>query len=98
MKTMTSREAQNGFGNFLDTVQREPVMVTRRNRPVGVMVSMNDVPALLELADSIKETIETGIRSGISDSEAGRGKELTDEYITDLKLELQARIDAKKNT
>jgi prevent-host-death family protein len=44
MRTITSKEAQNSFGAFLDSAQREPVMVTRRNRPVGVMLSMENLP------------------------------------------------------
>jgi prevent-host-death family protein len=40
--TITSKEAQNSFGAFLDSAQREPVMVTSRNRPVGVMLSMEN--------------------------------------------------------
>ena len=97
MKTISSREVQNAFGSFLDTVQREPVMVTKRNRPVGVMLSMENLPALFELADSMRETIKAGVKTGLADAEAGKGKELNDNYIADLKQELQARIDTKKN-
>jgi prevent-host-death family protein len=88
MKTMSSREAQNAFGNFLDTAQREPVLVTRRNRPVGVMLSMDNLPALLEFADNIRETIRAGVKTGLADAEAGRGQELTDDYVAGLKKEL----------
>ena len=95
MKTITSKEAQNSFGAFLDTAQREPVMVTRRNRPVGVMLSMENLPAIFELADSMRETIKAGVKAGLADSEAGRGHELTDEYVDSLKDKLQARINAK---
>ncbi len=42
MKTMTAREAKSHFGEFLDTMQREPVLVTKNNRPVGIMISMDD--------------------------------------------------------
>lgn len=97
MKTMSSREAQNAFGSFLDTAQREPVMVTRRNRPVGVMLSMDNLPALLELADNIRETITAGVKAGLADAEAGKGQELNDDYVAGLKQELQARINAKQN-
>ncbi|WP_241086790.1 type II toxin-antitoxin system Phd/YefM family antitoxin [Candidatus Vondammii sp. HM_W22] len=97
MKTMTSKEAQNSFGAFLDTAQREPVMVTRRNRPVGVMLSMENLPALFELADSMRETIKAGVKAGLADAKAGRGQELTDGYIADLKAELQARIDSNNS-
>ncbi len=40
---MTAVEAKTHFGKFLDNVQREPVIVTKKNRPVGVMLSMQDI-------------------------------------------------------
>lgn len=43
MKIMTAAEAKNAFGQFLDTAQREPVLVTKQNRPVGVFLSMQDL-------------------------------------------------------
>ena len=46
MKTMTAADAKNSFGVFLDTIQREPVIVTKKNRSVGMMLSMQDVEAL----------------------------------------------------
>lgn len=46
MKTMTANEAKTHFGAFLDTAQRTPVRVTRRNRVVGVMVSAEDYEAM----------------------------------------------------
>ena len=96
MKTISSREAQNAFGNFLDTAQREPVIVTRGNHPVGVMLPMDNLSALFELTDSIRETIKAGVKSGLTDAEAGRGQKLTSEYVAGLKQELQARINAKQ--
>jgi prevent-host-death family protein len=97
MRTITSKEAQNSFGAFLDSAQREPVMVTRRNRPVGVMLSMENLPAIFELADSMRETIKAGVKTGLADAKAGRGQELTDGYIADLKTELQARIKSNNS-
>ena len=41
MLTMTSLEAQNHFGELIDTSQREPVLITRRGRPVSVVLSPN---------------------------------------------------------
>jgi prevent-host-death family protein len=46
MKAMTAADAKNSFGEFLDTVQHEPVVVTKKNRPVGMMLSMQDVKML----------------------------------------------------
>lgn len=42
MKVMTAREAKNHFGEFLDTARREPVIVTKNDRPVGIMISIED--------------------------------------------------------
>lgn len=39
MRTMTSLEAQNHFGEMIDTSQREPVLITRRGQPVSVVIS-----------------------------------------------------------
>jgi prevent-host-death family protein len=41
MRTMTSLDAQNRFGELIDTSQREPVMITRRGRPVSIVISPN---------------------------------------------------------
>jgi antitoxin Phd len=42
MITMSSLEAQNQFGLLIDSSQREPVTITRRGRPVAVVVSYQD--------------------------------------------------------
>jgi prevent-host-death family protein len=46
MITVTSVEAQNRFGQLLDTVQREPVSVTRHVRPAAFIVSSEVYQAL----------------------------------------------------
>lgn len=42
MKIMSARDAKNHFGEFLDAARREPVVVTKNDRPVGVMISVED--------------------------------------------------------
>ena len=42
MKVMTAREAKNRFGEFLYATRREPVVITKNDRPVGIMVSIED--------------------------------------------------------
>jgi len=39
MLTMTSLAAQNQFGTLIDASQRQPIAVTRRGRPVAVVLS-----------------------------------------------------------
>ncbi len=57
MRAMPSLEAQNHFGEMLDTSQREPVLITRRGRPVSLVLSpANDIEALqLQFARAISE-------------------------------------------
>ena len=48
MIIITSVEAQNRFGQLLDTVQREPVTITRHGRPSAFIVSPQDMDELLD--------------------------------------------------
>ena len=52
MKTMTSVEAQNGFGRLLDFAQRETVVITRHGRPAAFVVSPRDMDDLLNARSS----------------------------------------------
>lgn len=47
MVTKTSAEAQNQFGQLLDTVQREPVAITRHGRTAAFIVSPRDMEELM---------------------------------------------------
>lgn len=49
MRTMTSVEAQNHFGELLDAAQREPVTITRRGRTVAFMISPQDMAEIIEI-------------------------------------------------
>jgi len=46
MRTMTSAEAQNHFGELLDAAQREPATITRRGQPVAFVSSRQEDEAL----------------------------------------------------
>lgn len=48
MLTVTSVEAQNRFGQLLDSAQREPVAITRRGRPAAYIISSQEMDELLE--------------------------------------------------
>lgn len=48
MRSLTSVEAQNRFGELLDAAQREPVSITRRGRPVAFVVSPADMKDLID--------------------------------------------------
>jgi prevent-host-death family protein len=54
MKVMTARDAKNHFGEFLDSARREPVVITKNDRPVGIMISLEDAKDTL-FADFLME-------------------------------------------
>jgi prevent-host-death family protein len=72
MKTMSATAASKEFGRFIDAAQREPVLLTKKDRPVAVTVSVADWEELLSLR------IERGIAAGLADVTAGRVVEMTD--------------------
>lgn len=65
MKTVTAVEAKNSFGRLLEATHREPVMLTKNNREIAAMFSMEDVRALADafLSDPIKAEVAEGKRS-----------------------------------
>lgn len=73
MKTMTASVASKEFGRYLDAAQREPVIVTKKNRPVAVTVSFQDWEELTKLR------IERGLSQGMEDIAQGRFEELSDQ-------------------
>ncbi len=95
MKTIALKETEQEFEHFFDIARQEPVLVTRRNRPVGVMVSVSDYEHITEQAE--REIIRQGVAKGLADADAGKGVELNAELVTSMKQELQSRIDAKQN-
>jgi prevent-host-death family protein len=72
MKTMSATAASKEFGRFIDAAQREPVLLTKKDRPVAVTVSVADWEELLSLR------IERAIAAGLADVAAGRVVEMTD--------------------
>lgn len=72
MKTMTATAASKEFGRFIDAAQREPVLLTKKDRPVAVTVSVADWEELVSLR------IDRGIAAGLADVAAGLVVEMTD--------------------
>ena len=72
MKTMAASVASKQFGRFLDTVQREQMVVTKKNRPMAVTVPFQDWEELSRLF------VERGLNQGMEDIENGRFQEMND--------------------
>jgi len=75
MKTMSATLASKEFGRFIDAAQREPILLTTKDRPVAVTVSVADWEELISMR------IERGIAAGLADVAEGRVTQMTDEAI-----------------
>lgn len=74
MKEFAASQAKNQFGLLLDTVQGEPARVTKKGRPVGVMLSMQQYERLRGAAwEQLLETMDAiaseAAARGMTDSE-----------------------------
>jgi antitoxin Phd len=90
MITVTSVEAQNRFGQLIDTAQRETVTVTRHGRPAAFIVSPRDMEELLDSrrrrsrAVADLEAWAVRARKSQSPAQAAASAVLTDEEVNRL--------------
>lgn len=83
MITVTSVEAQNRFGQLLDTVQREPVTITRHGRAAAFIVSPQDMQDLQD-ARRKRSTAVKAFEAYFTKADATlapAARELTDEDV-----------------
>ena len=85
MKTMSATAASKEFGRFIDAAQREPILLTKKTRPVAVTVSVADWEEL------VASRIERGIIAGLFDIEAGRVCELTETSVDERLARFRTR-------
>jgi antitoxin Phd len=91
MITVTSTEAQNRFGEVLDIVQREPITITRRGRPLAFLISPDELRKLFasqikrDEAVSAYEAYLSTVKTKISPL----AQQLTDDDINQLVHELR---------
>jgi prevent-host-death family protein len=98
MKTMTARDAKNRFGEFLDAARREPVIVTRNDRPVGIMISIEDaadtlIPEMfMDKESGYEEWLAAKVGSTVARLKAGATATLPHE---EAMASLRSRVEAK---
>jgi prevent-host-death family protein len=81
MRTISSIDAKNRFGQLLDAAQRAPVTVTKKGRPAAVIMSVEDYERMRGAAwKRLFETIETARKAA---AERGLTDELLDQLLTD---------------
>ena len=91
MITKTSAEAQNQFGKLLDTVQREPVAITRHGRPAAYIVSPRDMEDLLSAKQRRSKAVRDyeAWRKKYKDQISPDAAKLTEEEINRIVHELR---------
>lgn len=96
MKVMTARDAKNRFGELLHSAQREPVVITKNDRPVGIMISMEDaemslLPELMMAKEAGHDAwVATKVTETIRRVDSGETSLFSHE---DAMKQLRARID-----
>ena len=94
MKVMTAKEAKNSFGIFIDTAQIEPVLVTRRKRPIGVFLSIQEINNIPELKKSLLKYMDKKVKNPLlemlganKENKAFVSPEEADNFILELRNE-----------
>jgi prevent-host-death family protein len=64
MKTMSARDAKNGFGLLIDTARAEPVLIEKHGRGVVVVVSVEEYERL-SVQSGRTEKGETGTKGAL---------------------------------
>ncbi|HQU69015.1 MAG TPA: type II toxin-antitoxin system prevent-host-death family antitoxin [Albidovulum sp.] len=83
---MSATLASKEFGRFIDAAQREPVLLTKKDRPVAVTVSVADWEELTALR------IEHGVAAGLADVAEGRVTEMTDVSLEQRLARFRTRL------
>ena len=102
MKTMTARDAKNRFGEFLDAARREPVVVTKNDRPVGILISIEDaadtlIPEIfMEKEPGYEAWLTSKVGSTLARVDAGETALLSHgEAMGSLKSRVEAKLARK---
>jgi prevent-host-death family protein len=75
MRTISSLDAKNRFGQLLEAAQRAPVTVTKQGRPAAIVLSIEDY-----------ERLRGGAWQRLSDTMARARQSATEHGLTDERL------------
>jgi prevent-host-death family protein len=91
MLTLTSVEAQNRFGQLLDAAQREPITITRRGRPIAMLIAAQDYAALLGERGATQAAAQAGRTAIDAFRGAGTGGTVA-QLLADRRADLQREL------
>lgn len=61
MKTISAREAKNGFGRLIDTARAEPVLIEKHGRGVVVVVAVEEYERMKDAMSGDRETVKAAL-------------------------------------
>ena len=75
MKTMPAGEAKNKFGVLMDTVQREPVAISKKGRTAAIVLPVHEYEKYKEMKlERLRQKIKIGLeqieQGNVSDGES----------------------------
>lgn len=91
MKRETATVAKTHFGKLLDDARKEPVVITKSNRPVAIMMAYEDYEALQQEISQLKKKQDPNRRRSV----AKRYRSIL-KYRLKRKEEREAKEGAKK--
>lgn len=55
---VSAREAKNHFGELLEVIQRQPVVITKNGRPVAIMIRYSDHSRFDTIVKKVRATLD----------------------------------------
>lgn len=103
MQVMTAKEAKTKFGELIISIQREPVLITKNNKPVGAFVSIEDLKDTV-IAEKLlgsyvgNETwANQRLKMALDDFETNgsTGVEATDDFYDDIMTKVKNKLSSR---
>ena len=105
MQIISAKEAKNTFGETLDIAQREPVLITKNNRPACLIVSIEEIKNthLAELfylevkEDGYEEFVQKKVNASLDKIEKeGSQEKSLDEVHSSIMEKVRLRLQGKR--
>ncbi|PWQ92430.1 type II toxin-antitoxin system Phd/YefM family antitoxin [Leucothrix pacifica] len=94
MKVMSEKDAKNSFDELMDTAQHEPVLITKRDRSVGIFMSLQEAERIPELKDKLLKHMNKTVQSPLlsmlgahKDNKVFKSADDADKFIKQLRDE-----------
>lgn len=72
MQIMTVKQAKNNFGELTKSLAKEPVIITKNNKPIGAFVSLQDLDRLMQdINDEYEQLVYQKLASTFGKIEQG---------------------------